>query len=292
MRVPDSAPPLPPLPYTTSPVRSTWVRDNDVDPAVDQRGTGYAPAAATELVEFVRARRVTEVYLAVPARATGGAATGAGPDGTDEAVGAWVARTCRLLRSRRTYVAALGGELTWLEAPELATAWTRDALAAAPFHRVHLDLAPWHHPDWDGEQSRVWAGYLAALDAVVIAARGVPLDVDVPWWFATTSAGGAPLLDAVLDRAARVTVLVDATRTEGPTGILERAVPAALLCDAREAGFSIGVTAGVPDDGTPGFDDDAALEREAATVRATLRGSKGYRGFAVQHYRTWRELLG
>ncbi len=277
--MPDSAPPLPPLPYTTSPVRSMWVRDNDVDPTVDALGTGYAPAAPAELVEFVRARRVTEVYLTV-------AGGGPGP------VGEWTARTCRLLRSRRTYVAALGGDPSWFDTPELAGAWASDALAAAPFHRVHLDLTPWGHPAWDTERGRIWSGYLAALDTAREAARGLPLDVDVPWWFAPTADdGGVPLLDAVLDRVARITVLVDSVRTEGPTGILERIAPAALLCDARRAGFSIGVAAGVPDDGVPRFDDDAALEREAATVRATLRGSRGYRGFAVQHYRPWRDLL-
>src|SRR5690606_33649365 len=102
---------------------------------------------------------------------------------------------------------------------------------------------------------------------------------------------GVELLDAVLDRAARVTVLVDATRTEGPTGILERVVPTARRCNARRAGFAIGVRAGTRDDGAPAFSEESTLEREAATVRATLRFSTGYRGFAVDDHRSWLALL-
>lgn len=278
---------LPPLPYTTSPVRSMWVAAADVAPDV------LAGDVVANLVEMVRARRVTEVFLEAP-----------------HDLPAHVAWACRYLRIRRTYVAALGGEASWLEqgpttadggAPPAedhpAARWVREALAAAPFHRVHLDLTPWTHPAWASERPRVWAGYLAALDAAHTAARGIPVDVDVPWWFATETDGGVPLLDTVLDRVSRVTVLVDAIRAEGPFGILARTVPVAQLCDARRAAFTVGVAAGVSAvgqhdaEGGAAFFDDAALEREAAIVRTMMRDSTSYRGFAVRDYRSWRGLL-
>src|SRR5690606_6058346 len=87
------------------------------------------------------------------------------------------------------------------------------------------------------------------------------------------------------------------TRSDGSFGILARIVPSAQLCDARRAGFAIGVAAGASAvgqhdaEGGAAFFDDAALEREAAAVRATLRSSTGYRGFAVRGYRSWRGLL-
>ena len=267
-------PPLPPLPYTTSPVRSTWVAAEDLEPEP------VAGDKVVELVEHVRARRVTEVYLEARLGGSG-------------ALPAEVARACRLLRVRRTYVAALGGETAWLaESSVLPSLWVRSALGGAPFHRVHLDLAPWDLPAWGHDRAPLWGGYLAVLDSVRAAARGVPVDVDVPWWFATESDdAGRPLLDAVLDRAARVTVLVDASRSDGAFGIIARTMPAAQRCDARRKGFSVGVRAGAPF-ATPGvFADDAALEREAAAVRAVMRGSTGYRGFAVHNYRSWRGLL-
>jgi len=257
-----------------------WVAAQDVAPEP------LASDRVVELVELVRARRISEVFLEAPLDDAG-------------ALPAEVAWACRLLRVRRTYVAALGGQAAWLGAAhELPARWVRGALAAAPFHRVHLDLAPWAQPSWPDDRDELWASYLEVLDAVHVAARGVPVDVDVPWWFATeTDDAGVPLLEAILDRIDRVTVLVDATRSDGSFGILARIVPSAQLCDARRAGFAIGVAAGASAvgqhdaEGGAAFFDDAALEREAAAVRATLRTSTGYRGFAVRGYRSWRGLL-
>ena len=268
------APPLPALPYTTSPVRSTWVAAEDLEPE---------PLSADKvvgLVEHVRARRVTEVYLEARLDRAG-------------ALPREVARACRLLRVRRTYVAALGGETAWLaESSVLPALWVRGALGAAPFHRVHLDLAPWNLPAWGDDRSALWAGYLAVLDTVRSAARGVPLDVDVPWWFAREKdPAGRTLLDSVLDRVSRVTVLVEANRSEGTFGIIARTTPTAQICDERRKGFTVGVHAGHPFAISGAFGDDAALEREAAAVRAVMRRSTGYRGFAVHDYRSWRRVL-
>jgi len=269
-----------------------WVAAADLAP------DPLAGDVVADLVEMVRGRRVTEVFLEAP-----------------HELPAHVAWACRYLRIRRTYVAALGGDAWWFEGSRVeqgtttadgaqpappdhpAARWVRGALAAAPFHRVHLDLTPWTHPAWSTERARLWTGYLAALDAAHAAARGIPVDVDVPWWFATETDGGVPLLDAVLDRVSRVTVLVDATRAEGPFGIIARTEPSARLCDARRAGFTVGVAAGASAvgqhdaEGGAAFFDDAALEREAAIVRTMMRDSRTYRGFAVRDYRSWRELL-
>ena len=52
-----------------SPIAAMWVCYNPVDPAVDPRGRGYAPAAADRLVAFARAGRLAEVHLHAPVAA-------------------------------------------------------------------------------------------------------------------------------------------------------------------------------------------------------------------------------
>lgn len=278
-----AAPALPALPVTTSPVRALRVLANDVEPSADPRGEGLAGAAPQTLVELVRVRRVTHVVLG---------AHGAGDGG---AVDAWTGRACRVLRGRRTSVSALGGEAGWLGARGAghpAFAWVRAALALGPFHRVHVALTPWELPDWADGHGPVWHAYLAALDAVRLGARGLPLDVDVPWWFASTPADdGATHLEHVLARAARVTVLAGMPDAEkvldgmpDAEEMLARVEPVARACEARGREMWVGVDAAA-------FASAGAVEGTGAAVRRGMQAARAYRGVEVLDHAAWLEML-
>lgn len=278
-----AAPALPALPVTTSPVRALRVLANDVEPSADPHGEGLAGAAPQTLVELVRGRRVTHVVLG---------AHGAGDGG---AVDAWTGRACRVLRGRRTSVSALGGEAGWLGARGAghpAFAWVRAALALGPFHRVHVALTPWELPDWADGHGPVWHAYLAALDAVRLGARGLPVDVDVPWWFASTPADdGATHLEHVLARASRVTVLAGSPDAEkvldgmpDAEEMLARVEPVARACEARGREMWVGVDAAA-------FASAGAVEGTGAAVRRGMQAARAYRGVEVLDHAAWLEML-
>lgn len=274
-----------------SAITAMWAWDNPVNPADDERGRGYAPAAPDRLAAFAVAGELREVYLAAPWDATHGP------------VGAWFAEACGSLRGAGVEVSALGGDSAWLRDPSLVGRWLTDARAAASFDRVHLDLDPWAAPGWAHDRTAAMRGFLGLLDAARVAARPLPLDVTTPSWLAHApfaESGGAPgttMLDAVLARADRVSILALADHAHGPDGILALAGRAVRAAVAADRPFTIGVQTDPPEVAGGAqytfFDEGpVALLRESAQVRGTLAGTPGYRGVAVAHHRAWRRLLG
>ena len=279
-----------------SAITGMWAWDNSVSPADDERGRGYAPSAPHRLAAYATAGELREVYLAAPWAANEGP------------VGVWFGQACGALRGADVEVSALGGDATWLADPTLFGRWLGDAHAAADFDRVHLDVAPWAGPGWAQDKATELRGLLMLLDLARGAAGDVPIDVDTPWWlayepFADDASGapgettGATMLDAVLARADRVSILAFADHARGPGGSLALAARAVSASVAAGRPFTIGVEAAAPES-TDGarytfFDEGpVALLREAALVRAALAEQPGYRGVAVAHHRAWRRLLG
>lgn len=279
-----------------SAITAMWAWDNSVSPADDERGRGYAPSAPDRLAAYATAGELREVYLAAPWAANEGP------------VGVWFGRACGALRAAEVEVAALGGDATWLADPTLFERWLGDARAAADFDRIHLDVAPWAEPAWALDKAAELRGLLALLDSARGAAGGVPIDVDAPWWLAhepfaddasggSGEAAGATMLDAVLARADRVSILAFADHARGPGGTLALAARAVDASVAAGRPFTIGVATASPEiTGGPQHtffeEGPVALLREAALVRATLAEQPGYRGVAVAHHRAWRRLLG
>jgi len=276
---------------TRSAITAMWAWDNSVDPADDPRGTGYAPAAPDRLAAYAVAGELREVFLAAPWAAN------------DGPVGEWFGRACGALRGAGIESSALGDDPAWLHDPALVGQWLTSARAAAEFDRVHLDVAPWADPGWADGKATAMRALLTLLEVTRSVADPLPLDVTTPWWLADepfidgAGATGSTMLDAVLTRVDRVSILAFADHARGPGGILalaERAVRAAV-----EAGrpFTIGIQTETPqgaDDAQFTFFDEGpvALLREAALVRDTLCGEPGYLGVAVEHHRAWRGLLG
>jgi hypothetical protein len=81
-----------------------------------------------ETVAFVTARKLREVYLAVPL------------SGVDDSIAALAVA----LRANGTAESCLGGDPTWTVDHDTALNWALRATADAMFDGVHLDVEPWH----------------------------------------------------------------------------------------------------------------------------------------------------
>ena len=275
---------------TRNAITAMWARDNSVAADDDPRGRGYAPAAPDRLAAYATAGELHEVFLAAPWAAHEGP------------VGAWFEHACDALHDAGVELSALGGDAAWLTDPALVGRWLKDARAAADFDRVHLDVEPWASPGWQADKTAAMRGFLTVLDTARFAGGSLPLDVTTPWWlahepFVDGHADGTTMLDAVLARADRVSILAFADHARGPRGILtlaDRAVRATV--DAGRP-FTIGVETDTPEAAGGAqytfFDEGpVALLREAALVRDGLTEQPGYRGVAVENHRAWRRLLG
>ncbi|RYV51706.1 hypothetical protein [Pengzhenrongella frigida] len=280
-----------------SAITAMWVWDNAVSPADDDEGRGYAPASPDRLAAFATAGELQEVYLAAPSA------------GSEGPVAESFGETCGTLHAVGVEVSALGGDAEWLAAPGLVEPWLAHARGLGSFDRVQLAVEPWALPGWAASKTAALAEVLTLLDRTRSAGNGLPVDIAVPWWLAhepftdltapegTTMLEDATMLDAVLARADRVSILALADHASGPDGILalaSRAVRAAVTA-GRE--FTIGVETCSPEVAGGAqftfFDEGpVGLLREAGLVRARLGEVAGYRGVAVSDHRAWRRLLG
>lgn len=287
-----------------SAVTAMWAWHNSVSPAADDRGLGFAPAAPDRIAAFAAAGELREVFLAAPREPVSGP------------VGAWFAESCAALHARGLEVGALGADAAWLRDPAPFTSWLAGVRAFADVDRLHLAVEPWATPAWANDRAAAMRAYLALLEAAAAGPNALPIDADVPAWFALepsdepTSSGspdlgdvpvstspGASLLDAVLTRTDHVSILAFADSAHAPGGILALADAAIRACARADRPFTIGVQTAAPgpnESGSASFfhRGPVALLQEAAAVGAALAGVPGYRGVAVAHHRAWRGLLG
>ncbi|WP_236686766.1 hypothetical protein [Cellulomonas sp. FA1] len=279
----DVATATPPPPSVTS---AMWVWDNPVDRAVDPRGTGYAPAEPAQLAAFVREHGLTTVHLSAPW------ASDEGP------VAPWLTAAVDAVRAEGASVGVLGGDPPWLDQPQLAVQWMHAATHDRAVTHVQLNVEPWTLPAWGTDRAGSVTRWLALLDAVrAELPPGVGLGVDVPYWLAWEPWGDGSVADAAMARADRVDVVAFVDHAQGDDGIL--ALSADAVAAAVRAGlpFTVGVETDTPAvaggaQWTFGDDGAQALARETALAAQALRGTPGFEGIAVQHYRTWRGLLG
>lgn len=274
--------------WTRSAVTAMWAWDNSVQWADDDRGRDYAPASPERLAAFATAGELGDVYLAAP------------PDGNDGPVAEWFGTTCGALHDAGVCVSVLGGEDEWLVQPDLAERWLAAACGSGSFDRVQLAVEPWVTPAWAAGKTAAFSALLAVLDRVRTAADELPVDVAVPWWLAHEpfpTGATTTMLDAVLARVDRVSILALADRAQGPDGILAHTARAVRAAVAAGTPFTIGLETSSPEaeaDARSTFFDEGpvALLREAGLVRERLQHVVGYRGVAVSDHRAWRRLLG
>jgi hypothetical protein len=269
-----------------SAITSMWAWGNSVDPTVDNRGENYASMTPANVAAFAKARGLTTVHLSVPWAANQGA------------VGTWLAETVYALHAEGITVNALGGENGWVDNPALAGQWVNDALLAADFDGIQLDVEPWagqaHTVDADTYTPKL----ASLLDSARASGGSTPLGMDLPWWLAETKFGAGQVIDVLLpklDSVAIVTFADHADTAGSEKGIIALARPAVDSAVALGKPFTIGVetdTAAVAGGGQFTFHEEgsAVLETETAKVRAAFGGKAGYKGVTVEHMRSWLVL--
>lgn len=266
----DDCPPIAP--------RGMWVWDDVVGDA----------AATAALFDFAAARGVTALYLH---------AEGPVEDAPDA-----LAELVAGARERCLDVELLFGAADWALAGEHARPLELAAAAAAlpPAGKpaaLHYDVEPYGLAEWDGDREAIANQYLDLLEelAAATAAGGLPLHVDVPFWFdgVVVTRGGAarPLSELVLDRVDRA-VLMD--YSDDPDAIVERAATEVAYAGAagREIVLGVETMCGLEPESVSFCEEGgAAMEAALAHTLEAYAGAPGFAGVAVHHYGSWSTLV-
>jgi hypothetical protein len=266
-----------------SAITSLWAWGNSVDPAADNRGLGEAGMAPQAIADFASAHGIGTVFLSVPWASNQGA------------IASWLAASVDDLHAEGIRVAALGGDSGWLAEPQLAAEWMSDAMQAADFDAVELDIEP-----WSGVANPDFATITPALDDTIDAVRSVadgrPVGIDLPWWLATTDYDSSTVFSALLPHVDSVAITAFADHADGSDGIVALAAPAVALASAAGLPFTIGVetdTPAVAGGAQFTFYDSSndTFSTETAKVRTAFAGTPGYAGVSVEHLLSWSALL-
>jgi hypothetical protein len=185
---------------------------------------------------------------------------------------------------------ALGGEPDWATDHAPALAWKDAVDALGLFHGVHLDVEPYLLPAWNTDRDPVVRGYLSLLDAF---GTGLPLEVDVPFWYGTVPVGDATLADEVIGRVDGLTVMSYRDTATGTNSMLD--VSRDLLTRAGQAGLPVRLAAEtepLADCRTCSF---AGVTQATLGDRLTAAGQAAQRypafaGIAVHQFSSWSAL--
>jgi hypothetical protein len=203
----------------------------------------------------------------------------------------------RELRVRASAVgvtlSALGGEPTWTTDHAAALAWQRAAAGTGLFSRIHLDVEPYTLPAWRTDRTATTRAYLALLDKLR-AARTLPLEADVPFWYGQHTISGRNLATEVLARLDAITVLSYRDTATGPGSVLD--VGADYLARGATAGKPVRLaveTQPLADCPYCTFAGKGAAALTAATGQIDATATAGYpsyAGLAIHHYASWQAL--
>lgn len=223
----------------------------------------------SDVVAFVTARGLREVYVAVPLR------------GVDDHTAALTVA----LRANGIAVSCLGGDPTWAVDHDTALNWAFRATTDAVFDGVHLDVEPWASTRWPEASRELMASYATLVEEMTEIA---PLAVDlVPW----PVQEHRDVIGHVVQQCDSVTVLGYRDRSSrilADTGDLLR------LCDEQGRPYRIGVetqppTSAIPSATTFGDDGEAVMRRELTAVSEHLPQPL-FDGFAIHHLGSWRTM--
>jgi hypothetical protein len=229
-----------------------------------------ATADVREIVAFVTARRLREVYVAVPL------------SGVDDRV----ASLTTALRAKGIAVSCLGGDPMWAVDHDTALNWAFRAMADAVFDGVHLDVEPWALPRWPTDATHLMDSYATLVEEMTEVA---PLTVDlVPW----LTADHREAVSRVVRQCDSIGVLAYRDRA---AAILAEAGGLLPICRTAGIRHRIGVetqspTSAIPANTTFGDDGEAVMLRELGAVAAQIPQPL-FDGFAVHHLGSWRAML-
>ena len=193
----------------TSPTRAAWVWHR----------TPFA-----DLMTLVDREGVTDLFVQVPGDLAGSEDL------------AWFQRLRARATTHHVRLHALGGELPWLEDPDAALIWQRQALATGLFDGVHLDVEPWQRRTWDVEHD-VLLRRLVRLLGTMTTDTELPVEADIPFWLDRYDADGVPVDRAVMAVVDAVTVMSYRDTVTVPDSVTGVGAPA--LASAEATGTAV-----------------------------------------------------
>jgi hypothetical protein len=228
-----------------------------------------AEADIPKIVEFAAARRLREVYVAVPL------------SGVDDNVAALTTA----LRVNGIAVACLGGDPTWTVQHDTASNWAFRATTDAVFDGVHLDVEPWALPRWPQDARELMSSFATLVEEMTEVA---PLVLDLVPWLVHDH---REVLTRIVRQCDSITVLAYRDRA---SSIVAEAEPMLRLCETAGTRCRIGVdtqppSSSVPTNTTFADDGEAVMRRELTAVTARLQQPL-FDGFAVHHLRSWQTM--
>ena len=236
------------------------------------------------LVAFAQARGISELFVSVPSNLPTSARL------------TWVKAVSKLAVPAGIRLQALGGDPGWIDDPAAAVAWQDAALSTGLFAGVHVDIEPWQRADWNTDQARVVAGYLATYDRLQ-AATMLPLEADVPFWLWTlTAADGTAVDAAVLARVDKVTVMSYRDTVTGADSITD--IAARTLAAGVAAGKPVRLAVETNNLGSDPVSakqtfygsTESAVSTALDQVDAAESGVASYAGMAVHDYTGYNAL--
>lgn len=209
---------------------------------------------------------------------------------------AWLRALEHAARGWGLALAALGGDPAWCDDPEASVRWARSAMRTGVFSSWHVDLEAWAHPCWDIDRDPIVRGYLRCLDLLSAAVPDGLLEADVAAHLHEVRAEKGTLLEAVLRRTGRVTVLAYRTEVSGPDGISSLSAPTLAAAEVVGAQVRIAVDTtfqgSTPSDRRLTFHGQPArhLDTALSGVGRGASDSLAFAGVAVHDHAGWLAL--
>lgn len=247
-------------------------------------------------LDFLEDNGTTEIYLCVDAmRPTSGTASYAD-----------VRTFVRQARSRGIRVAALTGEVTWINPGnngfqayvDKVKEYQAAASAEEKFYGMHLDVEPHQHSSFSSKRATVmqwFADFMLEKAAPAASSAGMLLEWDIPFWLEDTvkdaEGKSADLLELMAETCDTLTVMSYRDTVEGMYGISVEEIAAAKKYGCKivlgaECVSSEGDQVSYQEEGKAVM--AAELNKLAKRLAADV-GSGSY-GLAVHHIATWYSL--
>lgn len=242
----------------------------------------HRPDPAT-LVRFLRAQDVADIFVSTPG------------DLADSPELAWFTDVRTRTAAAGIRMHTLGAEAWWVDDPEAALEWQRQALATGLFDGVHLDIEPWQHPDWNDARGPLMERYVDLL-AALAADTTLPVDADISFWLDQLTIRGQRADEAVLAVVDAITMMTYRDTVTGPDSITGLA--AAGLDAAQRAGKPVRLAVetnhlgDTPVDLKQTFHGESrkTLSRAMRAVDRVVGDHPTYRGIAVHDHRGWAAM--
>lgn len=169
------------------------------------------------------------------------------------------------------------------------------------FDGVNLDIEPYLLDAWDREKYPLLAGFLdlgrAMMDMKRASGQAIEVGPAIPFWFAGIrlewNGTSASVTDHVLSLYDYAALMDYRNHADGGDGIISHAVDTLDIAARRGKKVVIGVEIGAGELEKVSFQhkSERDLERELALTEFAFSDRGVFAGFAIHHYRVYREWL-